>query len=106
MSDDASPYAQDAPGQLILRDHLALDRTVLANERTFLAYIRTALTLLVVGASFIKFFDSMMLEVVGWAFLPCAIAVFAFGVWRYRHIKGLIRKAEAPSSTEGQGEGK
>ena len=31
--------------ELILRDHLALDRTRLANERTLLAYLRTALML-------------------------------------------------------------
>lgn len=29
---------------LILRDHLAVDRTILANERTVLAYVRTILT--------------------------------------------------------------
>ncbi|MBM3500885.1 MAG: DUF202 domain-containing protein [Armatimonadetes bacterium] len=85
---------------MLLRDHLAIDRTVLANERTFLAYIRTALTLLVVGASFIKFFDSMTLDVVGWAFMPAAVAVLGFGVWRYRQTKALIRKAESAPSGE------
>lgn len=43
-----------------LRDPLAADRTVLANERTLLAYVRTSLTLLVAGATFIKFFDSLI----------------------------------------------
>ncbi|HDK81416.1 MAG TPA: DUF202 domain-containing protein [Nitrospirae bacterium] len=32
---------------LFLRDHLAAQRTMLANERTYLAYIRTALTLFI-----------------------------------------------------------
>ena len=36
--------------ELILRDHLALDRTRLANERTLLSYLRTALMLMVAGA--------------------------------------------------------
>lgn len=35
--------------ELILRDHLALERTKLANERTLFAYIRMALYLLTVG---------------------------------------------------------
>ena len=48
MSEKQTPY-QIIDGQLILRDHLAADRTVLANERTFLAYIRTTLTLFVAG---------------------------------------------------------
>lgn len=48
----ASEHAKSG-GDLILRDHLAIDRTVLANERTLLAYGRTALTLLIVGFSFL-----------------------------------------------------
>jgi len=100
MSDEPAPYAKDEPGQLILRDHLAIDRTVLANERTFLAYIRTALTLFVVGASLIKFFDSLPATVVGWVFIPIGLAVFAFGISRYRHVSALIHKAEAPPEKE------
>jgi putative membrane protein len=97
MPNEPAPYATDPPSQLILRDHLAIDRTALANERTFLAYIRTALTLLVVGASFIKFFDSLALEVVGWAFMPVGVVVFAYGVRRYRRVQALIHQAEAPA---------
>jgi putative membrane protein len=100
VSDERVPYENDDPCRLILRDHLAIDRTVLANERTFLAYIRTALTLLVVGASFIKFFDSMTLGIVGWSLLPFAAGVFAFGMWRYGYTKALIRKAEAKPEGE------
>ena len=50
------PYREFRAEELILRDFLALDRTVLANQRTFLAYIRTSLAFLVTGAGFIKFF--------------------------------------------------
>lgn len=35
--------------KLILRDHLALERTKLANERTLFSYIRTSLYLLTAG---------------------------------------------------------
>lgn len=35
--------------QLILRDYLAIERTTLTNEATFLAYVRTGLTVSVVG---------------------------------------------------------
>ena len=94
MADPHVPYSEFNPDDLILRDHLAIDRTILANERTFLAYIRTALTLLVLGASFVRFFDSMTLEIVGWMFVPAAIAVFLWGTWRYRMMAGLIRRTE------------
>ena len=96
MPDESAPYAKEEPGQLILRDHLAIDLTVLANERTFLAYIRTALTLFVVGASLIKFFDSLPATVIGWVFIPLGLIVLALGISRYRHMNALIHKAEAP----------
>ena len=58
MSQDATtpkagPYGGFRLPELILRDRLAIDRTVLANERTLLAYIRTALTLFLVGITFV-----------------------------------------------------
>ena len=105
MSDDPAPYADDQPRELILRDHLAIDRTILANERTFLAYIRTALTLFVVGASLIRFFDSPTATVLGWVFIPIGLAVLAFGISRYRHMKALIHKAETPPNAEKQAGG-
>lgn len=36
---------------LILREHLAIERTRLANETTLLAYIRTGLYFLVAGST-------------------------------------------------------
>lgn len=93
MSDTRLPYGDRGLCELILRDHLAIDRTILANERTLLAYVRTALTLLVLGASFIKFFGSMALEIVGWSFLPFALSVFVLGVWRYYRMAALVEKS-------------
>ena len=52
-----------------IRDQLAADRTILANERTLLAYLRVALTLFVAGVSFIKFFESRILMILGAAFI-------------------------------------
>ena len=97
-----SPYCGTEPEKLVLRDHLAIDRTVLANERTLLAYIRTALALLVVAFTLIKFFHTEFYEFVGWVLVPVGLGALAFGIWRYRHINRLIREAEAsPEETEG-----
>ena len=49
--------------ELILRDHLALERTKLANERTLFAYIRMALYLLTVG---IGIFQIESISRLGW----------------------------------------
>jgi len=83
-------YGKFTEEELILRDYLAIDRTVLANERTFLAYIRTALTLFVAGVSFVQFFDSALVEIVGWAFIPVGIVTFIIGLLRYTKMKNSV----------------
>ena len=52
-----SPYSHYGSQALSLTDHLAIDRTILANERTLLAYLRTALGLVVIGATFLHFLE-------------------------------------------------
>lgn len=92
------PYSRFAKEDLILRDYLAADRTVLANESTFLAYIRTALTFFIAGVTFIRFFDSLLIEVVGWLFIPLGIAIFALGLWRYKRMKDMMESAAKQDS--------
>jgi putative membrane protein len=75
---------------MILRDRLAMDRTVMANERTFLAYSRTALSIVVVGASFIKFLNSVVFHVLGWCLIPLGIVLFGFGLKRYLHVRKVL----------------
>ena len=93
MSDKPKPYT-GLEDQLILRDHLAADRTILANERTFPAYIRTALTLFVAGLSFVhlKIFESHIFEVIGIIFILLGIATFFVGLFRYKRMQALIHK--------------
>jgi putative membrane protein len=76
---------------MILRDHLAIDRTVLANERTLLAYIRTALAFLVLGGSLIKFFhDDTLLVTSGIISMVAGIIIFIIGLIRFFQIKKKI----------------
>lgn len=66
------------------RDHLALTRTRLANERTVLAYTRTAIMFGVSGATALKLFGTTTSTVVlGWALVTAAIAVAMIGVRRF-----------------------
>ena len=80
-------YYERYKGKLILRDVLAADRTQMANERTLLAYLRTALTLFIAGVSFIRFFDSLVIEIIGWLFVPLGVWVSWIGVARFRKLK-------------------
>ena len=66
---------------LTLRDHLALDRTVLANRRTSLSFLRTTAMLFGGGTTFIKTFssDTIMILLGGvFIFLSCFGLYFGF----------------------------
>jgi len=76
------------PGEY--QEKLAEIRTKQANERTLLAYIRTALTLFVAGLTFIKFFDNTYIIIIGWVFVPFGIINLLLGIIRYRSTREHI----------------
>jgi len=80
---------QPPPGR---RDHLALVRTDLANERTLLAYSRTALMIIATGFSLIKFFtESPLLIQLGWAMCIAGTIVSIIGVVRFTRLSRRLR---------------
>lgn len=93
-------YNRFEPAEFQLRDELAIDRTRLANERTFLAYIRSALALLIAGATIIHFADNTWFLLTGIACLPLGIVFAAVGTQRFlrlhRALKGIHPTAESP----------
>jgi putative membrane protein len=90
MSGDATN-----PNELILRDHLALDRTRLANERTLLAYIRTAFMLIVAGATALKLFvETPAVVVTAWLFIALGVFVVLLGTWRFVSMRRTIIRRE------------
>ena len=90
MANVPNPYEKYHEDELILRDHLAIDRTELANERTFLAYIRTALAFGVVGGSFLKFFDSYALRAAGGVSAIFGTVLLIYGIMRFRAMSKKI----------------
>ena len=95
---NVEPYGSVHPLELILRDQLAIDRTVLANERTLLAYVLTALTLFLVGISFVHLpdlhpdpsFGGLAYDLTGSLFVVAAVVVLAIGYVRYRGFQADI----------------
>ena len=72
-------------------------RTNLANERTLLAYVRTALALLIFGSAAIKFFpDAPIIVALGWIFMASGVAVLVWGFSHFRRVSKLIRKESFP----------
>lgn len=78
--------------ELPLTDRLALNRTVLANERTLLAYVRTAMMLAVSGFTLIQVFPGeWAAQIPGWCSLLAALIVCAIGVWRFLHVASSLQ---------------
>ena len=93
-------YEDRAADELILRDRLAIDRTNLANERTLLAYVRTAFMLMVAGATAIKALPGDRVAVsTGWVLLACGLIICVFGMTRFRTVrKRLQADSNSPSA--------
>lgn len=69
----------------IVRDHLA-------NERTFLAWIRTAFALIAVGLAFSKFTAGDTAILYGLLFVSLGIIFLMYSVIRYNNVKNGIDK--------------
>ncbi|HOP06363.1 MAG TPA: DUF202 domain-containing protein [candidate division Zixibacteria bacterium] len=89
---DLNPKTLQPPTRQITHDRDAVFRLHLANQRTFLSYLRTALTFFVAGVSFIKFFDSLLIEILGWVFVPLGIITTVIGIYRYNRIRVRLRQ--------------
>lgn len=93
-----TPYARFANAELILRDELAIDRTVLANERTLLAYLRSGVALMIAGASVMHFSEHGWYWLSGIIAIPAGVVTSLFGVWRFVRMKRSMahtRQAQA-----------
>ncbi|MDC9723841.1 MAG: DUF202 domain-containing protein [Urechidicola sp.] len=78
--------------ELKLSDILAIERTRLANTRTFLAYFRSSVFFLATGLSIIKinFFDDV--SYLGWGFIVIAPLLFLLGLYRRIAVSKSINK--------------
>ncbi|MFK2620915.1 DUF202 domain-containing protein [Bacteroides fragilis] len=85
--------------ELILRDHLALERTKLANERTKLAnertlfaYIRMALYLLTVGIGIFQIESISRLDGLAWGCIIAGIFLFFLGFVRFEQMRKHLKQ--------------
>ena len=86
--------------EMILRDYLALDRTILANERTLLAYLRTFIGTFSAGIAMIKFLDAPLSTLIGYIFVAISPFFVAFGVIRHVRFSVKLKTLEANGETE------
>ncbi|GAA0761322.1 DUF202 domain-containing protein [Psychroflexus lacisalsi] len=79
--------------RIILRDHLAMERTKLANERTLLSYLRSSLYLLLGGVGLVSIKDTIFedVKVIGYVAVVFSIIFLAVGIIRYIQLKRHLR---------------
>jgi len=74
-----------------LSDRLSVQRTKMANQRTFLAYLRTALFCFVAGLTIVRLQPGDQLLAVVSAFLVLgALFTMVFGMTTYRKVKASL----------------
>lgn len=79
---------------------LAIVRTELANRRTLLAYLNTALALFVSGIGMLKLTEDNWLEWLGFALVPVSIVVAIIGVVDYLVLRRSIVAEKARAAAE------
>ncbi|MDF3129315.1 DUF202 domain-containing protein [Kiritimatiellaeota bacterium B1221] len=89
-----TPYSQYSRKDMILRDELAVDRTLLANERTLLAYLRSAVALIISGFSIMHFSEAHWFWWLGVACIPSGLLVGIWGAARFRMMSRAIQAIE------------
>lgn len=77
---------------LILRDELALDRTVLANQRTLLTYVRMGIFLFSTAFGFYYLEKKEAFGMVEWVLVALGVGSIISGLIVYRTIRNRILK--------------
>jgi len=73
-------------------DFLTIGRTIMANERTLLAFLRTSMAFFIAGIGLIKYLDHPVFDAIGSIFFVLAGIFLIWGVHRYRHVRKVLRE--------------
>ncbi len=83
---------------LILTDRLAIENTLMANERTLLSFFRSSVVFLATGISILKIHFLSEITYLGWFFALLSPILLLFGMYRFfvvkKHIKRIINEYE------------
>lgn len=73
-----------------IQSELSIERTKMANRRTFLSYIRSSVALIVAGAGLLKFIQVPAWIGIGWICIVLAPILLVAGVIDYLKVRSLI----------------
>lgn len=95
-----NPFKPRVINEKKLREHLALERTKLANERTLLSYIRASLYLLIGGIALLEVKGYGNLSWVGYASLFFCLVFIIVGISRYIALEKKLKNLLLPDDPE------
>jgi len=79
--------------RIILRDHLAMERTKLANERMLLSYLQASLYLLLGGTSLVGIKNEIFedVKIIGYIAIGLSLVFLVIGITRFIQLKRHLR---------------
>lgn len=95
-----NPFKPRIINEKLLREHLALERTKLANERTLLSYIRSSLYLLIGGIALLEIKDYGSLHWLGYVSLGLCLIFLVIGFSRYIALEKKLKNLLLPDDSE------
>lgn len=85
-------YDEFLAKEFILRDYLAVERTILANESTFLSYVRTSITFVAGGVTLIQVSNMELWQDIGQVAIVLGCLFFLFGCFQALKMSRKIRR--------------
>ena len=77
--------------ETLIREHLALERTKLANERTLLSYTQAALYFLLGGLALIQLKEYEEMHYIGYLALVFSVLFVTIGIWRFIVLRNKMK---------------
>jgi len=74
----------------LIREHLALERTKLANERTLLSYTQASLYFLLGGLTLLQLQQYEELRYIGYLAVVFSVLFITVGIWRFIVLKNKM----------------
>ncbi len=87
---ESTDYYKEFNDNMIIRDYLALDRTILANRRTLLAYVRTSIGLFAGGIGLVELLDSGITMAIGYISIAISVPVLVAGIIEFTKTKNSL----------------
>lgn len=78
----------------LLNEHLALERTNMANERTLLSYFRTFISVLLTGVGFIQLTHNSFFIAVGIVLAVISPSLIIIGFMRFINLRNQLKRTK------------